>query len=51
MFSGDSFKSLAIAGKDVLRMVESSICMKIAVAKIKGNTFFVVSKVCVFDIV
>ena len=40
IFSGDSFKSLAIEGNDVLRIVESSICMKIAVAKISGRNFF-----------
>lgn len=39
MFSGDSFKSFAIDGNDVFRIVESSICMKIAVARIIGRNF------------
>jgi len=39
MFSGDSFKSFAIDGSDVFRIVESSICMKIAVARIMGRNF------------
>ena len=39
IFSGDSFKSLAIEGNDVLRIVESSICMKIAVPRIIGRNF------------
>jgi hypothetical protein len=38
---GDSFRSLAIAGSEVLSIVESSICIKIAVAKISGNIFFI----------
>jgi len=41
IFRGDSFRSLAIAGSEVLRTVESSICIKIAVAKISGNIFFI----------
>lgn len=43
ILSGDSFKSFAMDGREVLRIVESSICIKIAVANIKGRTFLVVS--------
>jgi hypothetical protein len=42
IFSGDSSKSFAIDGKDVFRIVESSICIKMAVARISGRTFFTV---------
>ncbi len=48
MFSGDSFKSLAMEGSEVLRMVESSICIKIAVARMSGRTFFTVWRGDVF---
>jgi hypothetical protein len=41
IFSGDSFRSLAIEGKDVFRIVESSICIKIAVARISGRIFLI----------
>jgi hypothetical protein len=40
MLSGDSCRSFAIEGREVFRMVESSICIKIAVARIRGNIFF-----------
>lgn len=36
-------KIVAIAGSDVLSIVESSICIKIAVANIIGSTRFVAS--------
>ena len=41
MFSGDSFRSFAMVGSDVLRIVESNICIKMEVAKMIGNNFFV----------
>jgi len=41
MSSGDSFNALAIVGNEVLRIVESNICMKMDVAKTIGNTLFV----------
>ncbi|MNL62216.1 hypothetical protein D3C87_1862180 [compost metagenome] len=44
---GDSFKSLAIAVIDVFKIVESSICIKMEVARIMGNTFLIVSVVCI----
>ena len=39
MFRGDSIKSFAMDGKEVLSIVESSICIKMEVAKIKGRNF------------
>ena len=39
MLRGDSCRSFAIEGSDVFRIVESSICIKIAVARITGNIF------------
>ena len=57
MFSGDSFKSLAMVGSEVLRMVESNICIKIEVAKMMGSNFLVevvcviVSSKCTSDVV
>jgi len=39
MLRGDSPKSSAIAGREVFRIVESSISIKIAVAKIIGRIF------------
>jgi hypothetical protein len=46
IFKGDSFKSFAIAGNEVFRIVESSICIKIAVAKITGSSFLTDSGDC-----
>jgi len=46
IFSGDSCKSLAMVGREVLRMVESNICIKIEVAKMMGSNFLV-EVVCV----
>jgi hypothetical protein len=37
---GDSFRSFAMEGREVFRMVESSICIKIAVARMSGSIFF-----------
>ena len=46
ILSGDSFRSAAMDGNDVLRIVESNICMKIAVARMNGRILLVgVSKV------
>ncbi|MNL11117.1 hypothetical protein D3C87_1319390 [compost metagenome] len=45
IFNGDSFRSFAIAGNEVLRIVESSICINIEVARMIGSIFFVDSKV------
>ena len=50
ILSGDSFKSFAIEGREVLRIVESSICIKIAVANINGRIFLVVSIFSICDV-
>ena len=42
ILSGDSFKSFAMDGSEVFRIVESSICIKIAVAKMNGRILLVV---------
>lgn len=47
ILSGDSFKSFAIEGREVLSTVESSICIKMAVAKISGKIFLVLFISCV----
>ena len=44
--SGDSCRSAAMEGREVFRIVESSICMNIAVASMKGRILLVgVSKI------
>ena len=47
ILSGDSFKSFAIEGREVLSTVESSICIKMAVAKMSGKIFLVLFISCV----
>ena len=42
ILSGDSFKSFAMDGSEVFRIVESSICIKIAVAKMNCRILLVV---------